>query len=132
MILLLQGSTNVGRIALAEKIVRENTTWRHLPVEGLAEVDLFAHFNKNPDDEMLLNLACHLAKELHNQNMSVILSHQDATPFLEDIRGELGDDLITIHLHSEKKHPISCDYVLDAKVKSINELYAEIAGIIDT
>lgn len=131
MILLLQGSTDLARIALAEKITKEHLTWRHLPIEGLTETDIFQEaVPMEPSEDLLLMLAIHLAKEMHTKDAHVLLSYQDATPYLADMRSELGEDFLSIFLHCDGPPPSGHDHVLPAKGESVNDLYQAIQKII--
>jgi hypothetical protein len=130
MILLLQGSTDLGRVALAEKITEKHDQWRHLPIEGVAEIGLIEMPEGAANETILVTLACHLAREMQEQKFNVILSYEDLTNHLGDLKEELGDDLISVHLENDAEYPQGFDHVLDAKKKSVNELYEEIAGII--
>ncbi|MBI3336705.1 hypothetical protein HYZ98_04040 [Candidatus Peregrinibacteria bacterium] len=131
MILLLQGSSDLARVALAEKIIKEHSTWRHLPIEGLSETEIFREaIPVEPSEDLLLMLAIHLAKEMHAKNTHVLLSYQDATPFLADMRSELGADFISMFLHCDGPAPSGHDHLLPAKGESVNDLYQIVQKII--
>ena len=131
MIILLQGSTDLARVALAEKITKKHSTWRHLPIEGLTETDIFQEaIPMEPSEDLLLMLAIHLAKEMHAKNTHVLLSYQDATPYLADMRSELGEDFLSVFLHTDGPKPSGHDHVLPVKGESVNDLYQIVQKII--
>ena len=130
MILLLQGSTDIGRVALAEKIIEGRDDWRHLPIEGIADIDLLQMIDGEMPEELLVGLGTHLANEMEGQGFHVLLSYEDATPYLPTLREERGEKLITIHLQDDGPPPSGHDHVIPAKSESVNDLYQTIEKII--
>lgn len=131
MILLLQGSTDLARVALAEKITKEHPQWRHLPVEGLLESEVFQEaIPIEPSEDLMMMLALHLAKEMHKKNTHILISYQDATAYLNDIRSELEMPFVSVFLHVKGPPPSGHDHILAAKEASVNDLYQQLKEII--
>ena len=100
-------------------------------IEGLTETDIFQEaIPMEPSEDLLLMLAIHLAKEMHAKNAHVILSYQDATPYLADMRSELGEDFLSVFLHTDGPKPSGHDHILPAKGESVNDLYQIVQKII--
>ncbi|OGJ59604.1 hypothetical protein A2635_00840 [Candidatus Peribacteria bacterium RIFCSPHIGHO2_01_FULL_51_9] len=128
MILLLQGQSDIGRITLAEKIASEVDQWRHVPVESLLETPVFQMIQGDIDEELLLGLAVHLARELAGEGFHTVLTYPDASEHIPAIKKELGDSFCAVHLmEEENKSP--CDHVIITKDKSVNDLFALIRNI---
>lgn len=131
MILFLQGSSDLARVALAEKMTNKHPEWRHLPIEGLTETEIFkGAIPIDPSEDLLIMLALHLAKEMHAKGNHVLLSYQDATPYLRDIRAELDIPFSSVFLHIDGPPPSGHDHILSAKGTSVNDLYRFIEEII--
>src|SRR3989344_2260376 len=121
MILLLQGQNAVGRITLAEKIASEMDQWRHIPIESLLETPVFHKISGDVDEELLLGLAVHLARELAGEGFHTVLTYPDASEYIPAIKKELGDSFRAIHL-MEEENASPCDHVIITKDKSVNDL----------
>jgi DNA repair protein RadC len=132
MILLLTGASDIGRIALAEKIVKEQPQWKHLPmeqVEKIAETQGLPTGGEN--ESIMLHIACHCAKEMQEEGFNTVLSYEEANEIIPELRSELGDTFVAISLGATKDHDLF-DHIIDTSSQSINEAYAAIAKIIDT
>lgn len=128
MILLLQGSNDIGRLALAEKIAAESDRWRHVPIESLLETPVLQMVQGDIDEALLIGLAIHIAREM-GKDFHTILTYADASEHVPAIKKELGDDIVTVHLMEEGgKSP--CDHVIMTKEKSVNDLFKVIQDIL--
>jgi len=116
MVLLLAGTSEVGRNAIATKIVKDWEQWRHLPVEQLAEIEMLSEANPEGDESLLVRIACHCAKEMNEEGFHLLIS----MPFMDNAhdiaKEELGEDIVAVHLgpmdhlaHSDFPHRINTD-----------------------
>jgi hypothetical protein len=134
MILLFQSPSEMARITLAEKVVREREDWRHIPIEYLGEIveadasllgDLFS------EEQMLLYLACQCAIKLENEEgLHSVMTCADATQFIAELRDELGETFYAIHIGEDDEQAAECDYVIDAKL-SVKKASGLIGQLID-
>lgn len=129
MILLLQGSPDVGRLALAEKIASEVGQWRHVPIESLLETPALQMVRGKIDEGLLIGLAVHIAREMTEEGFHTVLTYPDASEHIPDIKKELGDSFCAVHLMEEKKES-PCDHIVITKEKSVNDLFACIQALL--
>lgn len=134
MFLLLQGPSAVGRISLAEKIVKERDDWRHIPVEHILDlVELegeAASLGALFDEAALLPLGIQCAQKLAEENLHSVLSCEDATKAMQDLHDELGETFYAIHIGPDDEAAALCDFVIDDK-KSVNDAYDLVNQLIE-
>lgn len=131
MILLLQGASDVARAAVAGKLVQEYPEWKHIPLEILYEVTQKYGLDLGSNEQVLTRVACHTARELHDQHFHIVLSSPAAADILSVMEDEFGEDLVTVHLGTEElEDPSVFDHVIDTSTQSINEAYGVILSLI--
>lgn len=134
MILLLQGPSDVARISIAEKIVKERPDWRHIPVERIGEmVDMGANALGElfQGGEMQFIVACQCAKQLKDEeNFHTVMTMEAAPDSLEDLRDELGEHFYAVHVGEDNESAAFCDYVIEGK-KSVNAAYSLLKQLIE-
>ena len=122
MILLFAGSTPMVRSALAEKMIEENETWRHLAIEGLAES--MEQTGEEFDEEQLHAVVCNCARTMQHDGYHLILSVTDAKELLPILRNGIEEDFLAIHLGDiAENQRDSFDHVIDTANASIKDIY---------
>ena len=134
MFLLLQGPSEIARISLAEKIVKERDDWRHVPVEHILDlVELegeAASLGALFDEEALLPLAAQCALKLAEENLHSVLSCESASDMMEELHADLGDTFYAIHIGPDDERAVGCDFIIDEK-KSVNDAYDLVNQLIE-
>ena len=132
MIILLAGSTPIVRSAVAEKIVSESDTWRHLAIEDLAETARTNENGQEYDEETLLAIVCQCAKTMQNDGYHLILSLSDVTNLSRMIRGSIEGDSLALYLGVPDAEVMNdFDHIIDTKTRSINDIYEFLRPLID-
>ena len=137
MIILLCGTSDIGRRMLAEKIVREHDTWKHLPLERVYELTQKQNLQADEEDPMFVRIACHCAKEMEEQGFHVVLSHPSGTEDIELMREELGPRFVGFHIGpvegeaSDDRVEELFDYLIDSSRHSVNDAYELMMQVVD-
>ncbi len=118
MVILLDGSSSIGRVTIAENAVERNPEWKHLALEVIAEAV--------PDDpeqkDFHLQVIKKCAAELEKDNMHLLLTMPTDAPQREVLALSLKPSCITVHLGSEEDGDY--DYVIDPSSRSVNDVTA--------
>ena len=136
MIILLCGTSDIGRRMLAEKIVREKKDWKHLPLERVDELTREQNIGGEKDD-MFIRIACHCAKEMGEQGYHVVLSHPTGLEEIELMREEFGPGFIGFHLGAvdsevtDERIEELFDYLIDSGRHSVNDAYTLMMQVVD-
>ncbi|TSC80588.1 MAG: hypothetical protein G01um101425_242 [Candidatus Peregrinibacteria bacterium Gr01-1014_25] len=134
MILLVCGASDMARRMLAEKFVREQEGWKHLPLERVHQ--LMEREVESDDPTLFLRVACHCARELAEDGTHVILSHPEATEHVALLREELEPGFTAFHLgpiDEEGADPDieeAFDYLIDSRQHSVNDAFELIVGVL--
>lgn len=137
MIVLLAGAPEIARRMLAEKFVREHDDWKHLPLERVEQLTKMQQIDAEDGDPMLIQIACHCAREIGEQGNHVILSHPSGTNEVELMREEFGKDFIAFHLGRVNEEDIDAiveglfDYLIDSSQHSVNDAYDLMLGVLE-
>ncbi len=124
MVILLAGSTRIGRAAIANRMVKEMGEWRHLPVEELSELQPLEQVDIRERSDVMLRIACKCAEELQDQGYHIIISCDFSPTALTVAKDELGDRIIGVHMGSQPEIERS-DFMhrLDAKTVTVGEVH---------
>lgn len=137
MIVLVSGVSDIGRRMLAEKISREDTHWRHLPLERVAQLVKQQELDGKEDDRMFVRIACHCARQMSDEGYHVVLSHPTATEDVDVMREELGAHFVAFHLGHVDQDVVDArveetfDYLIDSGRHSVNDAYGLIMQVLE-
>ncbi len=124
MVILLAGSSQLGRSAIATRLVKEDKQWRHLPLEELAQMDQIGEMDIAANPDVMLRIACQCAMELQDQGFNLIISCDYAPSAAIIVQDELGQDVIPIHIGSEEELERSeFPHRVDANKSTIGEVH---------
>jgi chloramphenicol 3-O-phosphotransferase len=116
MVILLDGSSSMGRVTIAEKAVDEHESWRHLALEVLAEAAMPAE----EESEAHLQVIKKCVEELAKDDLHLILTLPADSPHRDLLAMALQPDCITVHLGSADDGEY--DFVIDPGVRSVNDV----------
>lgn len=123
MVILLVGSTQLARAAIATRMVKEDGQWRHLAVEELAEIEPLDTVEEKERSDVMLRIACKCAEELENQGYHVIISGDYRPSILAMARSEL-ERIIGVHVGPQYEIEGSeFPHVLDAKTATASDVH---------
>ena len=115
MVILLDGSSKLGRITIAEQAVEKHPAWKHLALEVIEEA--------SPDSEekdFHVEVVRRCAQELERDNLHLMLTLPGDSEQYELLSDGLKPNCITIHLG--KNDGRTYDYVIDPGTKSVNDV----------
>lgn len=116
MVILLDGSSSIGRNTIADKAVSEHPSWRHLALEVLAESALPAE----QESEGHLQIIKKCVEELEKENLHLILTLPTESPHRTLLASALAPACTTVHLGAQ--HDTGYDFVIDPSVRSVNDV----------
>jgi hypothetical protein len=119
MVILLEGSSDLGRMAIAEKTVEKHPTWKHL---ALGVIEEMQPPEGEEDDERPFHLQVvkRCVDELAKSGLHLVLSLPEAHEHLALLKKGLQPDCVVIHLGTTEDDVY--DYVIDTKKKSMNDI----------
>lgn len=116
MVILLDGSSGIGRTTIAENAVALHPEWKHLALEVIAEAI--------PDDpeqkDFHLQVIKKCAVELEKDNMHLLLTMPTDAPQRDLLVLALKPNCITVHLGTDEEKDY--DYVIDPATRSVNDV----------
>ena len=122
MVILLDGTSKMGRIAIAEQLVEANPAWKHLALEVIEgatppdqEVDFHAQVVKRCSDE------------LARDNQHLVLTLPGESEQFALLSRALKPHVITVHLGEDEAGKY--DYVIDPNAKSVKDVVKFLEGI---
>jgi chloramphenicol 3-O-phosphotransferase len=116
MVILLDGSSSMGRTTIAEKAVAEHDAWRHLALEVLAE----AAMPQEEESEGHLMIIKKCVDELAKDDLHLILTLPAESPHRDLLASALQPDCITVHLGDSEDGEY--DFVIDPSIRSVNDV----------
>jgi hypothetical protein len=131
MVILLAGSSRLGRSAIANRLVKEDKQWRHLPLEDLEELQPLKDIEGPEREDVMLRIACQCAIELTEQGFHLIISCDYRPSAFAVAQDELGDGVQCVHLGStEEIEGSSFPHQLDAKRATVGEAYKYLMSLL--
>lgn len=115
MVILLDGTSKMGRIAIAEQIVEKNPAWKHLAlevIEGAAPPD--------QEEDFHAQVVKRCADELEKDNLHLVLTLPGDSDQFALLSRALKPNVITVHLGGENEGDY--DYVIDPNAKSVKDV----------
>lgn len=115
MVILLDGTSKMGRIAIAEQLVEKNQAWKHLAlevIEGATPPD--------QDKDFHAQVVKRCADELEKDNLHLILTLPGESEQFAMLSRALKPDVITVHLGKDPAGEY--DYVIDPNAKSVKDV----------
>lgn len=138
MIVLISGTSDIGRRMLAEKMSQEDASWRHLPLERVAQL---VHMQKldtrDGNEQMFIRIACHCAQQMNEEGFHVVLSHPTATDEVDVMREELGPKFLAFYLGHVDEEEVdedvetTFDYLIDSGRHSVNDAYTLMMDVLE-
>lgn len=119
MVILLDGSSSMGRVTIAEKAVAEHDAWRHLALEVLAE----AAMPEEEESEGHLHVIKKCVEELAKEGLHLMLTLPGDSPHRNLLAEALQPHCITVHL-GEADDGGDYDVVIDPTTRSVNDVAA--------
>jgi chloramphenicol 3-O-phosphotransferase len=116
MVILLDGSSSMGRVTIAEKAVDEHESWRHLALEVLAE----AAMPQEEESDAHLQVIRKCVEELAKDDLHLILTLPAESPHRDLLATALQPNCITVHLGDNADGEY--DFVIDPSVRSVNDV----------
>jgi hypothetical protein len=131
MVILLTGSSQLSRSAIANRFVKEDKQWRHLPLEELDKLQPLQDIEGRERDDVLLRIACQCALELMEQGFHLIISCEYMPAAGAIARDELKDDVLLVHIGGSNEIEDS-DYPfrIDASRATVGEVYQYLQDLI--
>ncbi len=127
MIILLDGTSAMGRATIAEKVTERLPAWKHLALEVIQEV---APEVSDEEKEQHLEIVRRCAEELAKDNFHLILSMPHSPERVQMLRQGLDDVMIAVHLGEGDEE--GYDYAFDASVSSVNDIVTFLQHLIDS
>jgi hypothetical protein len=126
MVILLAGSSDVGRSAIARAVTVDRPQWRHLPLENLTEAVRLQQIDLSEDESVLARIASHCAQELREDGFNLILS-LPTTEHVPALKEQLQDGCLTVVLGDADP---AADCVIDTAVRTVKDSAEIIDGLI--
>lgn len=123
MVILLDGSSTIGRNTIAEKAAEAHPAWRHLALEVLSEATL----PQEEDSDAHLSVIRKCAEELAKEDLHLLLTLPGDSPHRALLATALKPQCITVHLGDEEDGEY--DYVIDPAVRSVKDVAALLDAI---
>lgn len=98
MIVLIEGSSDLGRALIAQRLTRAQENLRHMAMDDLRELTVHYKMGMGDNDKILLQLACHLAKELQSDGIHLMISSPLAPHLVAILEEEAKGECRSIHL----------------------------------
>jgi hypothetical protein len=127
MVILLAGSSDLGRSAIARAVTVDRPQWRHLPLENLTEAVRLQQIDLSEDESVLARIASHCAQELFEDGFNLILS-LPTTEHVPALREELQQGCLTVLLGDDEGADADC--VIDTAVQTVKDSAKIIEGLI--
>jgi hypothetical protein len=131
MVILLAGSSRLGRAAIANRLVKEDKQWRHLPIEDLEALQPLQDIEGDERGDVMLRIACQCALELEEQGFHLLIScdyHPSAFAITQD---ELGDMVACVHMGpTEEIERSPFPHQLDARQATVSEAYTYLLSLL--
>lgn len=122
MVILLDGTSQVARVTIAEKAADENPAWKHLALEvfeeSAAEIE---------EKDFHLQVIKRCAEELEKSGLHLLLTMPANSPHRVMLSEALKPGCITVHLGDEEDGDF--DYVIDPATRSVNDIAAFLHAI---
>lgn len=125
MVILLDGSSSMGRAAIAEKAIEQFPSWKHLALEVIEQTP-----NDEEEKDFHLQVIKRCVEELDKSNLHLVLTLPGDSVHRELLAVALKPDCITVHLG--KKEDGEYDYVIDPNVKSVNDVTKFLHTLMET
>jgi hypothetical protein len=133
MVILLAGSSRLGRAAIANRLVKEDKQWRHLPIEDLEALQPLKDIQGDEREDVLLRIACQCALEMQEQGFHLIISCDYQPAAFAIAQDELGDAVQCVHMGSTEEIERSAfPHQLDAKRSTVSEAYKYLLSLLPT
>ena len=117
MVILLDGTSQVARVTIAEKAVESHPEWKHLALEVFDET-----IPEGEDKDFHLQVIKRCADELAKANMHLFLTLPADSPHRWLLSQALKPDCISVHLGSDEGGEY--DYAIDPTIRSVNDVTA--------
>lgn len=117
MVILLDGTSQVARVTIAERAAAENPAWKHLALEVFEEsaADI-------EEKDFHLQVIKRCAEELERSGLNLLLTMPADSPHRTMLAEALQPRCITVHLGSEDDGEF--DFVIDPNTRSVNDVAA--------
>lgn len=117
MVILLDGTSTIGRTAIAEKIVELLPGWRHLSMDVMQ-----AGIPEDEEDylEQHTEIVRRCAEELQKDGLHMILSMPESPKQLAQLREGLAPHCVAIHIGEGDEE--TYDFSFDSSVSSVKDI----------
>lgn len=119
MVILLAGTSDIGRSTIAHAVVSGKQDWRHLPMENLVEAVALQKIDLTEDESVLAKIASHCAEELFEDGFHLVLSLSNINQ-MSPIRDAMESECLTVVLGDEGAD-VDADCVIDTTTHSAKE-----------
>lgn len=118
MVLLLDGASAMGRSAIAEQVIADLPSWRHLALEVIEEAA--AGFPTENGEPPPITVARKCAQELHEDGLHLFLTMPHSPQHIAMLRRAFLPHCITVHLGEPDTD--GYDYSFDSSVHSVKSI----------
>ena len=126
MVILLDGTSSMGRTAIAEQVVEILPAWRHLALEVIQE---YTPPREGADEHMRhIEIVRKCALELERDGLHLILSMPESAEQAYLLRTTLDPEPRCITIHLGEGDEEGYDYAFDSSISSVKE----IVGFLET
>lgn len=128
MLLLLRGSSDVVRAALANAIVQKRPSWRYFSPDELMEGMAFLGLGGDVDESILSVILSESAKELEADGFHVLYAAPSGDELHGSLREAMGEKYKAVHLGPKKPDH---DHTLNVKGLSAQQAYEALEPFLD-
>jgi hypothetical protein len=122
MVILLAGTSSIGRVTIAERAVEEHPEWKHLALEVFEET-----IPEGEEKDFHLQLIKRCADELEKVGMHLFLTLPEDSPHRVLLGEALKPNCITVNLGNGPEDEY--DYIIDPATRSVNDVTAFLHAI---
>ncbi len=126
MVILLDGTSAMGRTTIAEQISAAMPAWKHLSLEVIQN-GIRGESEEHRAQHAEIVRRC--AEELEQDDMHLILSMPEAPEHFALLRDTLGRSCIAIHIGEGDEE--GYDFTFDSSVSSIKDIVTFLENLID-
>ena len=132
MVILLQGGSRIGRVTIAEKLIKNRKQWRHLPAEDVQAAVFFGALEWEDSADMIFSLACACAHEMKKEKYNLVISCADAPEIIAIFQNEFPKKSLAVHLQKsyDVNEALGFDLAFNTKDSSAGDVSTEIGKMI--
>lgn len=115
MVILLDGTSKLGRVTIAETAIESFPAWKHLAIEVIAGAT-----PKEGEEDLHIQVVARCAEELSRDGLHLLLTLPSDSPDHQKLVTVLQSDCMTVHLGDPSDGEF--DYALDPHTQSMKDV----------